>query len=101
MVGPGYRIEVPWSVRFTWSGDFMHDAFWSVGQQGFENVSHGCVNLSPAHAETYYKLAFPGDPVSITGSPRGGTWDNGWTVWFLSWKRVQEFGSKRKVCADW
>ena len=72
MKGPGYDIEVPWSVRFTWSGDYLHDAFWSVGDQGFSNVSHGCVNLSPANAETYYKLAVPGDPVTITGSPRGG-----------------------------
>jgi lipoprotein-anchoring transpeptidase ErfK/SrfK len=86
MIGPGYDIQVPWSVRFTYSGDFMHDAFWSVGQQGFENVSHGCVNMSPANAETYYKLAGFGDPVTITGSPKAGTWGNGWTVWFLSWR---------------
>ncbi len=87
MVGPGYSIEVPWSVRFTWSGDYLHDAYWSVGEQGFTNVSHGCVNMSPADAEIYYKMAVPGDPVKITGSPRAGTWDNGWTVWFLSWKQ--------------
>jgi lipoprotein-anchoring transpeptidase ErfK/SrfK len=86
MIGPGYDIEVPWSVRFTYSGDFMHDAFWSVGQQGFENVSHGCVNMSPENAKTYYNLAGFGDPVTITGSPKAGTWGNGWTVWFLSWK---------------
>jgi hypothetical protein len=87
MVGPGYNIEVPWSVRFTWSGDYLHDAYWSVGDQGFTNVSHGCVNMSPADAETFYKMAAPGDPVKITGSPRAGAWDNGWTMWFLSWKR--------------
>jgi lipoprotein-anchoring transpeptidase ErfK/SrfK len=87
MVGPGYNIEVPWSVRITFSGDYLHDAYWSVGAQGFANVSHGCVNMSPAHAETYYKMAVPGDPVRISGSPRAGTWDNGWTMWFLSWKR--------------
>ncbi len=85
MKGPGYRIEVPWSVRFTWSGDYLHDAYWSTGQQGFENVSHGCVNMAPADAEYYYKMAVPGDPVTIIGSPRGGVWDNGWTHWFLSW----------------
>jgi lipoprotein-anchoring transpeptidase ErfK/SrfK len=85
MTGPGYSLEVPWSVRFTWSGDYYHDAYWSVGQQGFTNVSHGCVNLSPAHAETYYNMAVPGDPITIKGSPRGGTWDNGWTMWFLTW----------------
>ncbi|HEX8005820.1 MAG TPA: Ig-like domain-containing protein [Trebonia sp.] len=87
MKGPGYDLKVPWSVRFTFSGDYYHDAYWSVGQQGFQNVSHGCVNLSPADAETYYKLAVPGDPITVTGSPRGGTWDNGWTEWFLTWQQ--------------
>jgi len=87
MKGPGYRINVPWSVRFTWSGDYLHDAFWSVGQQGFTNVSHGCVNMAPANAEEYYKMELPGDPVTITGSPRAGVWDNGWTEWFLSWPK--------------
>ncbi len=85
MKGPGYDLMVPWSVRFTFSGDYYHDAYWSVGEQGFDNVSHGCVNLSPADAETYYNLAVPGDPITIQGSPKGGTWDNGWTEWFLSW----------------
>ncbi len=87
MVGPGYNIEVPWSVRFTWSGDYLHDAYWSVGEQGYTNVSHGCINMSPEDARTFYEMAVPGDPVKITGSPRAGTWDNGWTMWFLSWKR--------------
>ena len=86
MIGPGYDIFVPWSVRFTLSGNFMHDAFWSVGEQGFANVSHGCVNMSPANAETYYKLAVQGDPVTITGSPKPGRWRDGWTVWFLTWR---------------
>ncbi|HWF79770.1 MAG TPA: Ig-like domain-containing protein [Streptosporangiaceae bacterium] len=88
MKGPGYALEVPWSVRFTWSGDYLHDAYWSVNQQGFTNVSHGCVNMAPADAEFYYKMARPGDPVTITGSPRGGKWDNGWTYWFLSWSQI-------------
>jgi lipoprotein-anchoring transpeptidase ErfK/SrfK len=88
MVGPGYDIEVPWSVRFTNSGNFLHDAYWSVGDQGFENVSHGCVNLSPEHAETYYKLATQGDPVTITGSPTAGTWGDGWTVWFPTFEQL-------------
>jgi len=79
---------VPWSVRFTWSGDYLHDAYWSVGEQGFTNVSHGCVNLSPTNAETYYGMAVPGNPVTITGSPRAGSWGNGWTIWFLSWHEL-------------
>jgi lipoprotein-anchoring transpeptidase ErfK/SrfK len=83
MKGPGYALWVPWAVRVTWSGVYIHDAYWSVWAQGSVNVSHGCVNTSPAHAETYYKMELPGDPVIITGSPRPGTWDNGWTEWFL------------------
>jgi lipoprotein-anchoring transpeptidase ErfK/SrfK len=85
MVGPGYNEEVPWSVRFTWTGDYLHDAYWSVAEQGTLNVSHGCVNMPPADAEAYYKMELPGDPVTITGSPAAGTWDNGWTEWFLTW----------------
>jgi lipoprotein-anchoring transpeptidase ErfK/SrfK len=87
MVGPGYDLEVPWSVRFTYTGDFIHDAYWSVGQQGFENVSHGCVNVAPANAQTYYNMAVPGDPVTVSGSPSAGKWDNGWTEWFLPWQQ--------------
>jgi lipoprotein-anchoring transpeptidase ErfK/SrfK len=90
MKGPGYSLSVPWSVRFTFSGDYYHDAYWSVGEQGFQNVSHGCVNLSPADAETYYKLAVPGDPITVVHSPKPGIWDNGWTDWFLSWPQVLE-----------
>jgi lipoprotein-anchoring transpeptidase ErfK/SrfK len=88
MKGPGYALEVPWSVRFTWTGDYLHDAYWSVGEQGFTNVSHGCVNMPPADAEYYYKMEVPGDPVTVVGSPAGGTWDNGWTEWFLSWPQL-------------
>ena len=97
MKGPGYQIEVPWSVRFTWSGDYLHDAFWSVTQQGFTNVSHGCVNMAPANAEFYYKMAVPGDPVTVTGSPRRGVWDNGWTYWFLSWPQLVQGSALHKA----
>jgi lipoprotein-anchoring transpeptidase ErfK/SrfK len=89
MSGPGYKnVPVFWSVRFTWSGNYYHSAPWSLGEQGFANVSHGCVNLSPAHAETYYNWAVPGDPITITGSPVAGQWDDGYTQWFYSWKQL-------------
>jgi lipoprotein-anchoring transpeptidase ErfK/SrfK len=85
MSGPGYALEVPWAVDITYSGTFIHDAYWSVGEQGFVNVSHGCINTSPAHAETYYEMEEPGDPATVTGSPLAGTPGNGWTEWFIPW----------------
>jgi lipoprotein-anchoring transpeptidase ErfK/SrfK len=89
MSGPGYHnVPVYWSVRFTWSGDYYHSAPWSVGEQGFVNVSHGCVNLAPANAQTYYNWAVPGDPITITGSPATGIWNDGYTEWFYSWKQL-------------
>lgn len=97
MVGDDYDIEVPYSVRFTWSGAYLHSASWSVGEQGYANVSHGCVNLSPAHAKTYYALSVPGDPVTITDSPKAGSWDDGWTVWFLSWNKLVDGSALHKA----
>jgi len=89
MSGPGYKnVPVYWSVRFTWSGNYYHSAPWSLGQQGFINVSHGCVNLSPTNAEWWYVRSNPGDPITITGSPVAGQWDDGYTQWFLSWKQL-------------
>ncbi|HVT67895.1 MAG TPA: Ig-like domain-containing protein [Trebonia sp.] len=80
-----YNELVNWAVRFTFSGDYYHSAPWSVVSQGVSNVSHGCVNLAPADAQTYYNMAVPGDPITITSSPKAGKWDDGWTEWFLSW----------------
>ena len=86
---PGYyNVEVYDSVRFTWSGDYIHSAPWSVGEQGYANVSHGCVNLAPAYAAWYYDHAERGDPVTVIGSPVRGTWGDGWTIWFLSWRAL-------------
>ena len=83
-----YNELVNFAVRFTFSGDYYHAAPWSVVNQGISNVSHGCVNLSPQDAQTYYNMSIPGDPITITGSPKAGSWDNGWTQWFLSWNAM-------------
>jgi lipoprotein-anchoring transpeptidase ErfK/SrfK len=82
----GYYNElVYWAVRFTFSGDYYHSAPWSVVDQGTSNVSHGCVNLPPSDAETYYNMSIPGDPITVTNSTAAGKWDDGWTPWFLTW----------------
>jgi lipoprotein-anchoring transpeptidase ErfK/SrfK len=80
----GYYNElVNWAVRFTFSGDYYHSAPWSVVDQGTTNVSHGCVNLPPEDAITYYNMSIPGDPITVTASTAAGKWDDGWTEWFV------------------
>jgi lipoprotein-anchoring transpeptidase ErfK/SrfK len=84
----GYYNElVNFAVRFTFSGDYYHSAPWSVVDQGTTNVSHGCVNLPPADAETYYNMSIPGDPITVTNSTAAGEWDDGWTEWFFTWSQ--------------
>ena len=86
---PGYYNELVYdAVQFTASGTYIHSAPWSVGEQGMVNVSHGCVNVGGANAVWYYDHSMLGDPVSVVGSPVRGTWDNGWTIYFLSWHKL-------------
>ncbi len=62
----GYRLYVEYATRITWGGIFVHAAPWSVNSQGFENVSHGCINLSTENAQWFYDNAKIGDPVIVT-----------------------------------
>ena len=61
----GYKLTVYDAVRVTWGGVYVHGAPWSTGSQGYENVSHGCINLSPENAEWYFNTVRIGDPIII------------------------------------
>jgi lipoprotein-anchoring transpeptidase ErfK/SrfK len=63
----GYKLTVYYAVRITWGGVYVHSAPWSVGSQGYANVSHGCINLSPDNASWYYSNVGIGDPVVVNG----------------------------------
>ena len=83
---PDYYYEtVDWDVRISWSGEYVHAAPWSLSAQGRQNVSHGCVNASPADAKWFYGLSLRGDIVTVTGTPRPLQSGNGWTDWNVSW----------------
>jgi lipoprotein-anchoring transpeptidase ErfK/SrfK len=64
----GYKLKVADAVRIDNSGVFVHSAPWSTGAQGNSNVSHGCINLSPANAQWFYDNFGSGDPVVIKNS---------------------------------
>jgi lipoprotein-anchoring transpeptidase ErfK/SrfK len=61
----GYKLTVNDAIRITWGGVYVHGAPWSVGSQGYANVSHGCINLSPDNAAWYYDTVNIGDPIVV------------------------------------
>lgn len=61
----GYLIDGQYGVRVTWSGVYVHSAPWSVDSQGYANVSHGCINLSPDNAAWYFDQVSLGDPIIV------------------------------------
>jgi lipoprotein-anchoring transpeptidase ErfK/SrfK len=61
----GYLIQGQYAVRVTWGGVYVHSAPWSVDSQGYANVSHGCINLSPDNAAWYFDTVHIGDPIIV------------------------------------
>jgi lipoprotein-anchoring transpeptidase ErfK/SrfK len=81
----GYRTEIQYAQRLTWSGQYIHSAPWSTGAQGHRNVSHGCVNVSPANARWLFGKTLIGDPVTVKGTGDKLDYGNGWTPWNVTW----------------
>ncbi|MDI9928402.1 MULTISPECIES: Ig-like domain-containing protein [Rhodococcus] len=85
----GYRTPVDWATRMSYSGIFFHSAPWSVGQQGYSNASHGCLNLSPTNAKWVYDNTKRGDIVvvkntvggTLSGTDGLGDWNVPWDEW--------------------
>ncbi|WP_031071939.1 L,D-transpeptidase [Streptomyces sp. NRRL WC-3742] len=85
-----YDLDVLWATRVTWSGEYVHAAPWSVGSQGYENVSHGCTGMSTDNAKWFYDNTRVGDLVTVVNShgavmePFGngfGDWNVAWASW--------------------
>ena len=81
----GYYETVFWDVRISNSGEFVHAAPWSVGDQGHVNVSHGCVNVSTADAEWFYNYSQVGDVVTVVGTDEALEPTNGYGDWQIPW----------------
>ena len=73
------------AMRLTAGGEYIHAAPWSVADQGFRNVSHGCTNLSEENAAWLFGVAHLGDPVIVRGTEVPLTDGNGWTAWNAPW----------------
>jgi lipoprotein-anchoring transpeptidase ErfK/SrfK len=85
----GYRTEVDFATQISYSGIFVHAAPWSVGSQGYSNVSHGCINVSGSNGQWYYNNSKRGDVVEIVntvgsilpGTDGLGDWNIPWAQW--------------------
>ncbi|MEV7146809.1 MULTISPECIES: Ig-like domain-containing protein [unclassified Streptomyces] len=86
-----YDLPVYYATRVTWSGEYVHAAPWSVGSQGYANVSHGCTGMNNSNAEWFFDTFHPGDLVKVVNSngEEMEHFGNGFGDWNLSWKDWQ------------
>ncbi len=85
----GYRTEVDYATQISYSGIFVHAAPWSVGSQGYSNVSHGCINVNTSNAQWFFNNTKRGDIVEISntvgsilpGEDGLGDWNIPWDQW--------------------
>lgn len=85
-----YSLEVSYAERLTWTGEFIHAAPWSVGSQGYANVSHGCTGVSTANGEWLFNFLRAGDVDIVTGTSRIMKPTEGIGVWqysYAQWKK--------------
>ncbi|MBX6752490.1 MAG: L,D-transpeptidase family protein [Micromonosporaceae bacterium] len=82
-----YEEDVPYAVRFTSSGLYVHWADWSVYDQGVRNVSHGCINLSPNDAVWFFNNFSYGDIVEVRNTGKPGELTDGVGDWLLTWEQ--------------
>jgi len=82
-----YSEDEHWTMRLTYSGEFLHarpGSEWAFGKQ---NVSHGCTGMSMENAKWLFEHSTVGDVVTYAGSDRALEPGNGYTAWNLPWER--------------
>jgi len=95
MVNPGplepYDVKVPYALRTTPSGEYLHAAPWNLYNLGYASTSHGCTNMSMEDAIWFYERAFEGDPVIQTGTGVDVDWWEGpGAMWNFDWAEWSE-----------
>ncbi|WOI59741.1 L,D-transpeptidase [Streptomyces fradiae] len=92
-----YDLPVHYATRVTWSGEYVHAAPWSVGSQGYANVSHGCVGMSTSNAAWFFENFRRGDIVEVVNSQGEDMtpFGNGFGEWNMTWDRWQQGSAVR------
>ena len=88
-------------MRISNNGEFIHANPETVNVQGAANVTNGCINLSEADAERYFRTAIYGDPVEVTGTriplseADGDIFD-----WIFDWETWQSMSAVKGEAVD-
>jgi len=90
--GPqAYKATEYNAVRISNDGEFVHENPNTVGVQGHDNVSHGCINVNQANSLWFFNYMNVGDVVEVTNS--GGqqlpVWDalGDWSLPWPQWSK--------------
>lgn len=89
----GYRTDVEYAQRITWSGEYFHAAPWADYAHGNSNVSHGCTGMTTANAAWLFDFTMVGDPCEFTGSTFDVQPYQTWPAWVYSWEQWQQLSA--------
>jgi lipoprotein-anchoring transpeptidase ErfK/SrfK len=96
----GYYEHVYWDTAISTDGFFIHSAPWSEWAQGSQNVSHGCVNLSPARAQTFFTFSQRGDLVYVKNTGRPADASDGEADWNIPFEQFANSGGASTPAAS-
>lgn len=84
----GYTdVHLPWAMRLSNSGEYIHAYQANAANIGVRNTSHGCVNMLEKDAKAYFDSALIGDPVEVTGSKTTFKTTSDVNDWLFTWDK--------------
>jgi lipoprotein-anchoring transpeptidase ErfK/SrfK len=84
----GYTdVKLPWAMRLSNSGEYLHAYQANAANIGKRNTSHGCVNMLEKDAKALFDGALIGDPVEVTGSKVNFKTTSDVNDWLFSWEK--------------
>lgn len=97
MSNPAYHyvnFKAYYAVRISNNGTFIHANDGTADVQGYENVTHGCANLTTSNAKAFYDQTMYGDPVEISNSSIPMSQSDGDVYdWSIPWDKWQSLSA--------